>query len=152
MTPLAAIRVATIVAAELMGWSDRVGTLSPVDRADLVAVADDPLADISALERPAVVVQGGRLIQDPKGLVLRQLQVVEQGGDLARVRRAVVAEAVVHEHERLARLGRRLAHTRDPAPQLVAIVEVAETLGWADAPGFPRVGIATVEAHDGQVG
>jgi imidazolonepropionase-like amidohydrolase len=63
MTPLAAIRSATTVAAELMGWSDRVGTLEPGRWADLVAVADDPLADISALERPAAVVQGGRLIE-----------------------------------------------------------------------------------------
>ena len=63
MTPLAAIRSATTVAAELMGWSDRVGTLEPGRWADLVAVAGDPLADISTLERPAAVVQGGHLIE-----------------------------------------------------------------------------------------
>ncbi len=63
MTPLAAIRSATTVAAELMGWSDRVGTLEPGRWADLVAVADDPLADITVLERPAAVVQGGHLIE-----------------------------------------------------------------------------------------
>ena len=47
MTPLAAIRSATVVAAECMGWSDRVGTLAPGRFADLVAVDGDPLADVA---------------------------------------------------------------------------------------------------------
>ncbi len=63
MTPLAAIRSATSVAAALMGWSDRVGSLAPGCMADLVAVEGDPLTDITLLERPAAVVQGGRLIE-----------------------------------------------------------------------------------------
>jgi imidazolonepropionase-like amidohydrolase len=63
MTPLAAIRSATTIAAALMGWSDRVGSLQPGRWADLVAVDGDPLSDITALERPAAVVQGGRLIE-----------------------------------------------------------------------------------------
>ncbi len=62
MTPLAAIRAATTVAAELMGWSDIVGSLAPGRWADLVAVEGDPLADISVLERPAAVVKAGRLV------------------------------------------------------------------------------------------
>ena len=66
MTPLAAIRSATLVAAELMGWSDDVGSLTPGHRADLVGFATDPLADVTVLERPAVVVKGGGLVsQDP---------------------------------------------------------------------------------------
>jgi imidazolonepropionase-like amidohydrolase len=62
MTPLAAIRSATLVAAELMGWSDRLGSLTPGHRADLVAVATDPLADVTVLERPVAVVKDGRLV------------------------------------------------------------------------------------------
>lgn len=64
MTPLAAIRSATVVAAECMGWADRVGTLVAGRFADLVAVDGNPLADITVLERPAVVVKGGRVVLD----------------------------------------------------------------------------------------
>ena len=46
MTTLEAIRSATVVAAELMGWEDRVGRLAPGFAADLIAVAGDPLADV----------------------------------------------------------------------------------------------------------
>lgn len=60
--PLAAIRSATMEAATLMGWADRVGSLSPGRFADLVAVARDPLADIEVLRTPAAVVKGGRLV------------------------------------------------------------------------------------------
>ena len=67
MTPLAAIRTATTTAAELMGWSDRVGSLAPGRFADLVAVAGDPLADVTELERPVVVAKGGRLVRDDRG-------------------------------------------------------------------------------------
>jgi imidazolonepropionase-like amidohydrolase len=66
MAPLAAIRTATTVAAELMGWSDRVGSLAVGRYADLVAVAGDPLADVTELERPVVVAKGGRLIRDDR--------------------------------------------------------------------------------------
>lgn len=64
MTPLAAIRTATTVAAETMGWSDRVGSLAVGRYADLVAVDGDPLADVTSLERPVFVAKGGRLILD----------------------------------------------------------------------------------------
>ncbi len=66
MTPLAAIRTATTTAAELMGWSDRVGSLAPGRFADLVAVAGDPLADVTELERPVVVAKAGRLVRDDR--------------------------------------------------------------------------------------
>jgi imidazolonepropionase-like amidohydrolase len=64
MAPLAAIRSATVVAAECLGWADRVGTLAPGRFADLVAVEGDPLADITTLERPMVVLKGGRRALD----------------------------------------------------------------------------------------
>lgn len=58
-SPMAAIESATRIAAEAMGWSDRVGTLQPGHYADLIAVAKDPLADITELERVQFVMKGG---------------------------------------------------------------------------------------------
>ena len=57
--PMAAIGSATKTAAEIIGWSDRVGTVEPGKFADLIAVAGDPLQDITELERVAFVMKGG---------------------------------------------------------------------------------------------
>jgi imidazolonepropionase-like amidohydrolase len=57
--PMAAIEGATRIAAEAMGWGDRVGTLQPGRFADLIAVSGDPLADITELERVQFVMKGG---------------------------------------------------------------------------------------------
>ena len=59
MTPMQAIQAATIVSARLLGWSKDVGALSPGHFADMVAVARDPLGDISALEAIDHVMKGG---------------------------------------------------------------------------------------------
>ncbi len=64
MAPLAAIRSATVVAAECLGWADRVGTLEPGRFADLVALDGDPVADVGVLASPSVVVKGGRVVLD----------------------------------------------------------------------------------------
>jgi len=64
MTPLDAIRTATVNAAELLGWSDRVGSLDPGKYADLVAVDGDPLQDISTLQRVKFVMQGGTVYKN----------------------------------------------------------------------------------------
>ena len=58
-SPMAAIEGATRIAAEAMGWGDRVGTLQAGRYADLIAVAGDPLADITELERVQFVMKGG---------------------------------------------------------------------------------------------
>lgn len=57
--PMAAIEGATRIAADAIGWGDRVGTLQPGRFADLIAVARDPLADITELERVQFVMKGG---------------------------------------------------------------------------------------------
>jgi imidazolonepropionase-like amidohydrolase len=62
-TPLAAIRAATIDAARLVGRDD-LGRIGIGARADLVVVPEDPLADITALERISLVMAGGRVIRD----------------------------------------------------------------------------------------
>jgi imidazolonepropionase-like amidohydrolase len=57
--PMDAIVSATRIAAEIMGWSDRVGTVEPKKFADLIAVSGDPLRDITELERVTWVIKGG---------------------------------------------------------------------------------------------
>ena len=64
-TPLQAIQMATASAADLMGWGDRVGRLAPGCYADLIAVAGDPLTDISELERVHFVMKGGVALKRP---------------------------------------------------------------------------------------
>ena len=63
-TALDAIRSATLRAAELMGWDDRIGRLEPGLYADLVAVAGDPLADVRLLEDVRLVMKGGEVVHD----------------------------------------------------------------------------------------
>ncbi len=65
MTPMEAIKSATAVAAEYMGWSDRLGRLAPGLQADLIAVKGDPIADITRLQDVAVVIKGGLAFKLP---------------------------------------------------------------------------------------
>ena len=62
MTPMEAIRSATVVAAELLGWRDRVGALEPGLFADLVAVEGDVMNDVDLLTDVAFVMKGGRAV------------------------------------------------------------------------------------------
>ncbi len=63
MTPAQAIRSATSSAAELLGWSDQVGAIEAGKFADIVAVAGDPLKDITALEKVDFVMKGGEVVK-----------------------------------------------------------------------------------------
>ena len=65
MTPMEAIRSATVVASELMGWQDRVGSIAPGKLADLIAVKGDPVEDVSVLEDVAFVMKGGAILKGP---------------------------------------------------------------------------------------
>jgi imidazolonepropionase-like amidohydrolase len=62
MTPREAIRSATVVAAELMGWRDRVGALEPGLFADVIALEGDVLSDVDLLTDVALVMKGGRVL------------------------------------------------------------------------------------------
>ena len=64
MTPQQAIRTATTTAAELLGWSDKMGTIEPGKWADLVAVSGDPLKDITELERVKFVMKAGAIFKN----------------------------------------------------------------------------------------
>ena len=63
MTPMQAIRTATTTAAELLGWSDKMGTIEAGKWADLVAVSGDPLKDITELQRVKFVMKSGSVFK-----------------------------------------------------------------------------------------
>jgi imidazolonepropionase-like amidohydrolase len=67
LTPLQAIQAATLHAAELLGWSDRIGTLEPGKFADIIAVEGNPLEDVTVLERVRFVMKGGEVYRNDFG-------------------------------------------------------------------------------------
>jgi imidazolonepropionase-like amidohydrolase len=64
MPPLEVIRAATLNAAELMSWQDRVGAIEAEKYADLIAVEGDPLTDIAVLQQVKFVMKGGMVVKD----------------------------------------------------------------------------------------
>ncbi len=64
MPPLDVIRAITVNAAEMLGWQDRIGSIEPGKFADLVAVAGDPIADITELERVRFVMKDGQVVRN----------------------------------------------------------------------------------------
>jgi imidazolonepropionase-like amidohydrolase len=64
MTPMQAIHSATTTAAELLGWSDKMGTAEAGKWADLVAVSGDPLKDITELQRVKFVMKSGTVFKN----------------------------------------------------------------------------------------
>ena len=67
MTTLAGIQTGTVNAADLMGWTDRAGTLEVGKWADVIAVDGDPLKDVTVLERVRFVMKGGVVYKDETG-------------------------------------------------------------------------------------
>jgi len=65
MTPIEAIRSATTVAAEMLGWQGKVGVIAPGAFADVIAVSGDPLQDVSVLEKVDFVMKGGEVVKQP---------------------------------------------------------------------------------------
>jgi imidazolonepropionase-like amidohydrolase len=64
MSPVQAIRAATVEAATLMGWYDNIGSVEPGKFADLVAVQGDPTTDITELGRVNFVMKGGHIFRN----------------------------------------------------------------------------------------
>jgi imidazolonepropionase-like amidohydrolase len=62
MSPLDAIRAATINAADLLGVSDR-GVISPGKLADIIAVSGNPLEDVKRLQEVCFVMKGGVVVK-----------------------------------------------------------------------------------------
>jgi imidazolonepropionase-like amidohydrolase len=67
MTPAQAIQTATVNAADLLGWSDKVGSLEAGKWADLIAVDGDPLQDITRLQQVRFVMKGGVVVKNEYG-------------------------------------------------------------------------------------
>jgi len=67
MTPMQAIKSGTSLAAELLGQEDNIGSVAPGMVADLVAVAGDPLKDITELQRVAFVMKEGTVYKGGSG-------------------------------------------------------------------------------------
>lgn len=66
MPAAAAIEAATVNAAELLGLSSEIGTIERGKSADLIAVAGDPLADVTALKRVPFVMARGKVVKDQR--------------------------------------------------------------------------------------
>ena len=64
MKPIEAIRAATVNAADLLGWSGKVGIVAPGAFADLIAVDGDPLADVKTLGAVRFVMKGGEVFRN----------------------------------------------------------------------------------------
>jgi len=60
LSPLQALRAATLTAAEALGKEDRLGTIEPGKFADMVVLNADPLQEIQNLSKIHLVVQGGK--------------------------------------------------------------------------------------------
>ena len=63
MSNMQAIQAATINAADLMGWKDKVGSLAPGKFADIIALDEDPVQDATRLTRVKFVMKGGKVVK-----------------------------------------------------------------------------------------
>ena len=66
MTPLAAIQSTTVNAADLMGWTEKTGSLDVGKWADVIAVQGDPMQDVKVLQNVAFVMKGGKVYKGGK--------------------------------------------------------------------------------------
>jgi imidazolonepropionase-like amidohydrolase len=64
MKPIDAIQAATISAADLLGWSGKVGVIETGHYADIIAVNGDPLTDVRILESVRFVMKGGAVVRN----------------------------------------------------------------------------------------
>ena len=63
MTPADAIKAATVNAADLLGVASEAGSIEAGKRADIIAVAGDPLRDVTVLKDVAFVMKDGRVVK-----------------------------------------------------------------------------------------
>jgi imidazolonepropionase-like amidohydrolase len=64
LSPMQAIQSATVNAADLIGWTDRVGAIEPGKFADLIAVSGNPTADVTLLEHVGFVMKDGQVVKN----------------------------------------------------------------------------------------
>jgi imidazolonepropionase-like amidohydrolase len=63
LTPMQAVQAATINAADLLGWKDKVGSIAKGKLADIIAITADPLADVKLFERVSFVMKDGKVFK-----------------------------------------------------------------------------------------
>ena len=66
LTPMQAIQAATLNAADLLGWSDRIGAIEPGRFADIIATRGDPVNDVKELEHVRFVMKGGMVVKNER--------------------------------------------------------------------------------------
>jgi imidazolonepropionase-like amidohydrolase len=64
LTPMQAIQAATVNGADLLGWSDKVGSITAGKYADIIAVTNDPLQDVKVFENVEFVMKGGTVYKN----------------------------------------------------------------------------------------
>ena len=64
LAPMEIVRAATLNAAELLGWQDRVGTIEAGKFADIIAVEGDPLKNVLEFQRVRFVMKGGVIVKN----------------------------------------------------------------------------------------
>src|SRR3546814_7646944 len=62
MTPVEALKAATVNAADLLGLSNEIGTIAPGKSADIIAVSGDPIADVTRLKKVDFVMARGTVV------------------------------------------------------------------------------------------
>lgn len=63
MTPIQFIQAATINAANLMGWNDKVGSISAGKFAEIITIDGDPLSDVTLLSKMKFAMKGANVIK-----------------------------------------------------------------------------------------
>ena len=66
MPPVEAIKAATVNAADLLGLSSEIGTIEPGKSADIIAVAGDPLTDVTVLKTVSFVMARGDVVKNER--------------------------------------------------------------------------------------
>jgi imidazolonepropionase-like amidohydrolase len=79
MTPLQGIQTGTLNAADLMGWSDKAGSIAPGKWADIIAVEGDPLQDVKLLQHVSFVMKSGVVYKDEaQPALVRTMSAIQQ--------------------------------------------------------------------------
>jgi imidazolonepropionase-like amidohydrolase len=81
MSPLAGIQTGTINAADLMGWTDRIGTIEPGKWADIIAIDGDPLKDVKILQHVNFVMKAGVVYKNTSNPSLTDRAEAQQPGE-----------------------------------------------------------------------
>lgn len=76
LTPVDAIRAATVAGAALLGAADRIGTVKPGMEADVMLVEGDPLSSVGDLAKIRYVIRAG-VVLEPKDLLARALRLAQ---------------------------------------------------------------------------